>query len=125
MQLKQVVLRLARNPGFPQGDHDQGYVIVAPLNDQSKLDPEAWKEVRKHCTVRRFHTDKGLNADGLLTHRGANWYFHYDEDHEGNDEPLYRLAEHYLMHGSYVTIAHGEGAEALTYQVDDVRNITV
>ena len=125
MQLKQVVLRLARNPGFPQGDHEQGYVIVAPLANDAKLDAIAWKDVKKHCTVKRFHTDKSLNADGLLTHRGTKWFFHYDEEDEGVDEPLYRLEEHQLLHGSYVTIAHGDDAEALTYQVDDIRNISV
>lgn len=124
MQLKQVVLRLARNRGYPEGDRDQGYVIVAPLNADAKLDVEAWREVKAHCTVRRFNGEHDI-SDGLLTHRGSHWYFHYDEDDEGPDEPLYRLADHQILHGSYVTIAHGEDAEALTYQVDDIRNLEV
>lgn len=122
MHLKQIVLRLARNEGFPFGDKDQGYVIVAPLNDDARLDVDAWRAVKEHCTVKRFHPDSALAADGLLTHRGSHWYFHYDEEDEGPDEPLYRLADHQLLHGSYVTIAHGDEGEALTYQVDDVRN---
>ncbi|MFC6197263.1 hypothetical protein [Ponticaulis profundi] len=125
MQLKQIVLRLARNPGFPEGDHDQGYVIVAPLDNDARLDTEAWRDVKKHCTVRRFHTDDSLKADGFLTHRGSNWYFHYDEESEGPDEPLYKLADHQILHGSYVTIAHGDDEDALTYQIDDIRNVEV
>tara|TARA_B100000678_G_scaffold60259_1_gene48726 strand:- start:5544 stop:5921 length:378 start_codon:yes stop_codon:yes gene_type:complete len=125
MELKQIVLRLARNEGYPEGDRDQGYVITAPLNTDAKLDVEAWREARKHCTVKRFHPDDALAADGLLTHRGSHWYFHYDEDDEGPDEPLYRLADHQLLHGSYVTIAHGDDAEPLTYQVDDIRSVKV
>lgn len=125
MQLSQIVLRLARNPGFPQGDHDQGYVIVAPLDNDARLDTNAWRDVKQHCTVRRFHTDETLKATGFLTHRGSNWYFHYDDADEGPDEPLYKLADHQILHGSYVTIAHGEDADPLTYQVDDIRNISV
>lgn len=122
MQLKQIVLRLARNPGFPDGDREQGYVIVAPLDGEAKLDIATWREVKAHCTVKRFHPDEALKAEGLLTHRGSHWYFHYDDAEEGPDEPFYRLGEHQLLHGSYVTIAHGDGADALTYQVDDIRN---
>ena len=125
MQLKQIVLRLARNEGFPEGDKGQGYVIVAPLDNDAKLDVGAWRDAKKHCAVKRFHPDDDLKADGLLTHRGSHWYFHYDEEGEGPDEPLYRLADHQILHGSYVTIAHGEDGELLTYQVDDIRNIAV
>ena len=32
MALKRIILRLARNPGFPDGDMHQGYTIVAPLD---------------------------------------------------------------------------------------------
>jgi hypothetical protein len=125
MQLKQIVLRLGRNPGYPEGDRTQGYVIVAPLNTDARLDVEAWREAKKYCTVRRFHPDATLVADGLLTHRGSHWYVHYDEDDEGPDEPLYRLADHQILHGSYIAIAHGDDEEPLTYQIEDISNFRV
>ncbi|HBJ91532.1 MAG TPA: hypothetical protein DDZ43_01525, partial [Hyphomonadaceae bacterium] len=83
MQLKQIVLRLARNPGFPEGDRDQGYVIVAPLNNDAKLDVDAWRDVKKHCTVKRFHPDDALAALGLLHHHGSHGPFQYDEEGAG------------------------------------------
>ncbi|MAP93921.1 MAG: hypothetical protein CMK07_03125, partial [Ponticaulis sp.] len=83
MKLSQIVLRLARNPGYPEGDHDQGYVIVAPLDSEARLDVAAWRDVKSHCTVRRFNGEKDI-SDGLLTHRGSHWYFHYDEEDEGH-----------------------------------------
>lgn len=121
MSLKRIVLRLARNPGVPEGDDTQGYVIVAPLNGEGLIDLEGWQANRAACTVNRFHPDPNERADGLLTHMGSHWRFHYDEDHEGPDEPGVRLGEHEFRPGEYVTIAH-HGDEALTYIVTEVEN---
>jgi hypothetical protein len=116
MALTQVVLTLARNPGFPDGDPGQGYIITAPLDADGRLDPEEWREKRKACTVVRFRPDEERHADGFLTHRGAGWFVHYDEEGEGEDEPLYRLGDHKLAVGEYVTV-HEDGGRSLTYRV--------
>lgn len=116
MSLHQIVLRLARNPGFPEGDDKQGYVFVAPLDSKDRLDPNAWRENRKACIVIRFKPGDDRDADGLLTHNGSHWFFHYDEVEEGEDEPVFRLGEHRLALGDYVTIHEGNG-QSLTYRV--------
>ena len=56
------------------------------------------------------------DADGKLTHRGSHWYFHYDEPDEGDDEPVYRLGDHTLALGSYLTIHESDGRD-MTYRV--------
>ena len=119
MSFKRIVLRLARNPGVPSGDAERGYVIMAPLGDDGELDLGAWRRARKQATVLRFDPDPDERADGWLTHRGSHWYFHYDEDHEGPDEPAYRLGDHRFAVGEYVSIAHHDG-ERLTYRVTEV-----
>ncbi|MEO1303976.1 MAG: hypothetical protein AAFV37_03295 [Pseudomonadota bacterium] len=119
MPLKRIVLRLARNPDFPDGDDRQGYVIVAPLDAAGKIDVALWRAAREKCTVDRFHPDPDETADGLLTHRGDQWRFHYDEEEEGPDEGGYRLGDHHFRPGEYITIAsHGE--DPLTYIVTEV-----
>lgn len=119
MGLKQIVLRLARNNDAPTGDDRQGYVIIAPLDQNGKIDLESWRALKKRCEVKRFHPDPDEIADGLLTHRGNQWRIHYDEDREGPDEGGYRLGDHTFRPGEYVTIAsHGE--TPLTYIVTDV-----
>jgi hypothetical protein len=119
MSLKRITLRLARNPGHPDGDRRQGYVIIAPLTADGHIDLATWQDRREDCVVQRFHPDPDLKADGLLTHRGRHWRFHYDEEHEGPDEGGYQLAEHVFRPGEYVTIAdHGE--TPLTYLVTEV-----
>jgi len=119
MPLKQIVLRLARNESAPNGDDQIGYVLIAPLDKDGLIDLESWRQHRKDCVVKRFHPDPSEHADGWLTHNGSKWRFHYDEDHEGDDESGYRLGDHTFRPGEYVTIAH-HGEEPLVYRVSDV-----
>lgn len=116
MPLTRVTLRLARNPGFPDGDPGQGYVITAPLDHQGKLDVESWRNAKPACTVVRFKPGTERDADGWLTHRGGHWYFRYDEPEEGDDEPVFRLGDHSLAIGDYLTIHENDGQD-LTYRV--------
>jgi hypothetical protein len=117
--LTRVILRLGRNPdaGFPDGDDHHGYVLVAPLNADGFLDADLWREKKEHCTVRRFHQFEPA-ADGWLRLRGANWFFWYDEEDEGPEEPVFKLGAHRLAPGEYVTIREGDG-EALTFRVTE------
>ncbi len=119
MGLSRIVLRLARNPGYPQGDDRRGYVIVAPLGHDGKIDVEQWRRHRELCTVIRFDPDPDMRADGVLTHRGSHWRFHYDEAHEGPDEGGYHLQDHVFRPGEYVTI-NDDGVTSLTFIVSEV-----
>ena len=119
MAFKRITLRLARNRDHPNGDPGRGYVIKAPLNNNGSLDVEEWRDQRSRATVQRFDPDPGEAADGWLTHRGSHWYLHYDEDHEGPDEPAYRLGDHKFAVGEYITITH-HGEDPLTYKITDV-----
>jgi hypothetical protein len=119
--LTRVILRLGRNPGYPEGDDHYGYVIQAPLDAQSRLDPELWRQKREHCTVRRFHPHEPA-ADGWLRHRGDNWYFWYDEAEEGPAEPVFKLGDHPLAVGEYVTVTEGDG-DVLTFRVAEAQRI--
>lgn len=116
MSLYQIELRLARNPGYPNGDDRQGYIIVAPLDNADRLDLAEWRAHREVCTVVRFKEGEANDADGRLTHNGSHWFFHYDEDREGDDEPVFRLGEHRLAIEDYLTI-HERDGQSLTYRV--------
>jgi hypothetical protein len=118
MALTKVVLRLARNEGYPDGDHEQGYVITAPLDRDGRIDLAEWRENKAACVVIRFKPGEAKDADGRLTHHGGKWMFHYDEAREGADEPVYRLGDHDLSLGSYLTIHESDGQD-LTYRVTE------
>jgi hypothetical protein len=116
MAMYQVIVRLARNPGFPEGDDSQGYAMIVPLDAEDHLDPAEWRQHQSACKVVRFKPGEESDADGVLMHRGANWFFHYDEVREGDDEPVYRLGDHRLAIGDYLTI-HERDGRSLTYKV--------
>jgi len=118
MALTRITLRLTRNPdaGFPEGDDHHGYVVVAPVDGDGKLDVDLWRDNKSACTVNRFTPHNADNADGWLTHRGSHWFFHYDEEEEGPDEPVFRLGDHMLRLGEYLTIHEADGDD-LTYKV--------
>ncbi len=46
MTLTIVRLELARDPAHPEGSSSHGYEFVAPLNDDGRIDAEAWRKVR-------------------------------------------------------------------------------
>jgi hypothetical protein len=117
--LKRITLRLARNSNFPQGDDRQGYTLIAPLDSAGQLDAAAWRQNRDACRVFRFHPDAAEHADGWLRRRGQSWYFHYDEDDEGDDESGFKLGTHVFRAGEYVTVSR-HGNEPLAYRVTDV-----
>jgi len=116
--LTRLTLHLGRNPeaGFPDGDDRHGYLITAPLDRDGRLDVDLWGAHKDACIVIRFSPDKSEFADGWLSHRGANWFFRYDEEHEGPDEPLFRLGDHQLRVGDYVTIHEADGDD-LVYRI--------
>jgi hypothetical protein len=119
MGLSRIVMRLARNPGteFADGDDHRGYMLVAPLTADAKLDETVFKSKRAKCTVRRFAPEEDAQ-EGVLARRGDRWFFDYGDDDEA-DEPLYRLGEHRFAVGEYVSITDEDG-RLLTYKVTDV-----
>jgi len=111
--VSRVVLHLARSHEFPEGSGRHGYEIVAPLRESGNLDPDAWKNVRSRCTVRRFW---GGDPDrhGILVHRaggaeGATWLIDYDQASFADDEAGYRLGSHAFVEGEYVSIRDEDG----------------
>lgn len=113
---RRIRLELAREPRHPEGDPNIGYSIVAPLDDEGRLDAETWRAFKGQCRVIRFHA-AAEHEEGFLRRRpGGSWAFHYEfEDGAEDDDPAYRLGAHRFVYGEYVTIEEDEGAH--TYRV--------
>lgn len=109
-------LELAREPGHPHGDPEDGWDIVASLDDDGRLDLEACRAEQKRCFVRRFLRDATV-ATGHLRHGvGDRWIL----DLEGRDDldaSGFRLGEERFAPGEYVSIISADGS-VHTYSVE-------
>lgn len=122
---KRITLHLARNKEHPVGWHGEGYDIVAPLDADQRIDVEEWRKHREFCRVRRFRAGEG-DQIGYLRHRaggagGATWIVDYDPARSDDDEPAYRLGDHRMQIGEYLSI-RDEDEELRTYQIVAVEN---
>ncbi len=123
--LKKVTLHAARSKQFPDGSIRHGYLIVAPLNAEGRIDLEAWKAHRGECFVHRFWGDE-LERRGLLVHRaggrgGSTWAFELGEGADLNEEEDgFRFGDHAFQPGEYVSVRDDEG-ELVTFKVVSVK----
>lgn len=119
MSMTRITLRLARNPStdFVEGDLERGYVLMAPLTDEGKIDADVYAAAKAACTVRRFGPDMDA-VEGKLKRDASVWYFDYDAKRTSDDEPVFKLGDHRFLPGDYITITDEDGTP-LTYQVSE------
>ena len=51
---RHVRLLRARDKGHPDGDREEGYDLLLPLDPEGFLDPYEWKKSQESCRVRYF-----------------------------------------------------------------------
>ncbi len=111
---RSVRLLLAREPGHPGGDHDEGYDLLVPLAKDGRLEPAEWKKHQAHCRVRHFRSGQSDRIGRLRRKPGGQWYFDYEEGVR-DDEIGFRFDEERFVTGEYVSI--GRIGNMHTYQV--------
>jgi len=122
---KRIRLNLARSKEHPAGSTRHGYDIVAPLDGAGKIDAAQWRKHQDACHVRRFWAGEA-DQHGMLRHRaggagGSTWFIDYDASRDDDDEPGYRLGDHVMRPGEYVSIKDDDG-EMHTFQITSVEN---
>jgi hypothetical protein len=118
-QFRQIRIELAREPGHPEGDAATGYIIVAPLDAQDRIDAKLWREHREACRIARLRPGQD-DAKGHLAHRGGGWAFHYDSDASLPDAVGFHFADERFVAGEYVSINEGK---MHTYRVASVSHL--
>jgi hypothetical protein len=98
-----VRLVLARGKGHPEGDSENGYDLLVPLDAEGRLDPAEWKTHQSSCRVRRFRPGREDRIGHLRRKPGGQWYFDYVEG-DDDDEIGFRLGEERFVTGEYVSI---------------------
>ena len=107
MTLKRIRLELARTPEFPEGHPGCGYEFTAPLDRKGKLDTAGWARAKGHCGVRRFWQSTTDEHGSLVHHRDNQWAFAWPGS--DNEEPIFRLDEHAITVGGYISVTEHDG----------------
>ena len=111
---RHVRLLLAREKGRPEGDREEGYDLLVPLDAEGRLDAAEWKAHQDVCRVRQFRQGEKDRIGRLRRKPGGQWYFDYEEG-ERDDEIGFRLGEERFVTGEYVSIRSAGAMH--TYQV--------
>lgn len=121
-EFRQIRLELAREPGHPEGSRATGYDLVAPLDGDSRLDPELWRKHKAECRVHRFREGEDDMVGRLARKPGGAWYLDYDDTTQSDDEQAYHLGSEQFVIGEYVSI-RDEHEKMHTYRVVSVRTL--
>lgn len=123
MTMKRIRLELARDHDFPNGSREHGYEFTAPLAEDGKIDPAAWKQNRDNCRVRRFWGHDEDEVGHLIRKPGGAWAFHYDIlGDPDDDETGYRFGEESFVLGEYVSINEHDDTTR-TFRVTSVLDV--
>ncbi len=108
--LYRIWLQLARTTGFPEGSDKHGYVFAAPLDESAHIDVETWRRLKDKCRVTRFWGEEPVQH-GVLRHVGHGWRFDYEKSSTEDDEPFFKLDQHELKVGNYVSVTEHDGIQ--------------
>jgi hypothetical protein len=111
---RHVRLLLAREKDHPEGERDEGYDLLVPLDAEGRLDAAEWKAHQALCRVRHFSAGDSDRIGRLRRKPGGTWYFDYQEG-ERDDEIGFRLGGERFVTGEYVSV--GRNGTMHTYQV--------
>jgi hypothetical protein len=118
---RQIRLELAREPGHPEGESHIAYVMVAPLDDEGRIDAEQWKKHREACRVARQRPNEAESRGHLVHRQGGSWAFQYDISGDRPDEAGYHFQNERFVLDEYVSI--NESGKMHTFRVVGVSHL--
>jgi hypothetical protein len=116
-----VRLRLAREPGHPQGSQEHGYDLVMPLDNDGRIDSSLWKSHRELCRVVHYRADEEHDIGHLVRQPGGQWKFHYDIKGDEADPRGYHFTDERFVVGEYISVLEDDGQH--TYRVVTVESL--
>jgi len=114
MNWKSIRLELGRTRDFPAGSVSRAYLLRLPLDDQDRIDAEAFDRNPRKATVRR-HWATEPDERGHLQRDGAEWVLRCN----GKDQTL-KIDSRFMRLGETVQLVGADGGE-LPFRVTSIR----
>jgi hypothetical protein len=108
-EFRYIRLERARDHDHPEGDRKIAYIMVAPLDTESRIDVDVWREHKEACRVVRKRPGGDDNLGHLVHGPGGSWRFHYDVSGTIPDETGYHFNGEKFEPGEYLSIREGDG----------------
>lgn len=102
-------LERARDRDHPEGDSKTAYIMIAPLDAQSRIDVDAWRKHKEACRIVRKRPGGDDNLGHLVHGPGGSWRFHYDVSRTTFDESGYHFGNEKFDPGEYLSIREADG----------------
>jgi hypothetical protein len=118
---RRIRLELAREKEHPEGSPSAGYIFVAPLDADGRIEPSAWHEHHDLCRAVRFRPNEPDAVGHLVRKPGGAWAFRYDIRGERADETGYHFKTERFVIGEYVSIREDDSVH--TFQVASVEPV--
>lgn len=99
----------ARDHDHPEGDSKTAYILIAPLDADSRIDVDTWREHKDACRVVRKRPDSEDTLGHLVHGSGGSWRFHYDVSRTASDESGYHFGDEKFDPGEYLAIREPNG----------------
>lgn len=102
-------LERARDHGHPRGDNEIAYIMIAPLDWESRIDAELYRKNKEACRVVRRRPGHEDNLGHLVHGAGGSWRFHYDLTAEAPDDIGNHFADQRFEPDEYVSVREADG----------------
>ena len=102
-------LERARDPHHPEGDSKTAYIMIAPLDAESRIDAEAYRKYKDACRIIRRRPDREDSRGHLVHSPGGSWRFHYDLSAGAPDEKGSHFEHERFEPGEYVSVQETDG----------------
>lgn len=106
--MMKIRLELGRTDDHPSGDPNHGYEFIVPLTDAGHIDVAEWKTRKDACVVHRFVGGETVES-GHLSRAGRGWRFEYSPGTHESEEPFFKLDQHLMRPGLYVSLIEHDG----------------
>lgn len=99
----------ARDHAHPEGDNKTAYIMIAPLDAESRIDAELARKHKDACRVVRRRPDREDDLGHLAHGPGGSWQFHYDLAGSNPDETGSHFEADRFEPGEYVSVHEADG----------------
>lgn len=102
-------LERARDQNHPDGDSNTAYILIAPLDSQSRIDSELYHKHTEACRVVRRRPGRDDCLGHLVHGPGGSWRFRYDLASGAPDDSGNHFENQRFELDEYVSVREADG----------------